>query len=245
MITVPYARFELVRLLRNRQFMIFAVGFPLVLYFLMAGPNRDEADFGDSGIPAPVYYMVSMVAWGTMMSMLSTGARIAGERSAGWNRQLRVTPLTGRAYLLTKLATGFAMAGIAMVTLYASGVVLGVRLDGGRWVTMTALILVGLLPFAALGVLMGHRLSIDAVGPVMGGGVGLLAFVSGFWFPSDPGSTLDDVGRQLPSYWLVQAGHVGIGGDAWPLHGWIVLVTWTALLSLLAIRAYLGDTDRL
>jgi ABC-2 type transport system permease protein len=50
---------------------------------------------------------------------------------------------------------------------------------------MTGLILVGLLPFAALGVLLGHLLTPDTIGPAAGGLVSLLALVSGTWFPLD------------------------------------------------------------
>jgi len=244
MSALAYARFELRRTLRNGRFLSFALGFPLVLFFLIAGPQRDEHDLSGSGLSAPVFYMVSMAAWGTMMSMLSTGARIAGERAVGWNRQLRITPLSARSYLATKVATAYAMALLAMLSLYVAGAILGVRLEAGRWILMSLLILVGLVPFAALGVLLGHAVSVDSVGPAMGGGVGILAFVSGFWFPLDQGSFLYDLGRQLPSYWLVQAGHVGLGGDGWPTHAWIVLVAWTVVLTALAARAYRRDTGR-
>ena len=102
--SATYMRFELLRMLRNRRFFIFSLGFPLVLFYLIAGPNRDDLDFGGTGISAPVYYMVGLVAFGTMNAMLASGARIAAERSAGWNRQLRITPLSARAYLRTKVA---------------------------------------------------------------------------------------------------------------------------------------------
>ena len=38
-----------------------------------------------------------------MGAVLAGGARIAVDRSAGWNRQLRLTPLAPRAYLATKM----------------------------------------------------------------------------------------------------------------------------------------------
>ena len=82
-----YTRFELLRTLRNRRFLIFALGFPIVLYFLIATPNRDEQDIGGSGLSAPLYFMISLISFGAMTGMLAMGGRIADERSAGWNRQ--------------------------------------------------------------------------------------------------------------------------------------------------------------
>jgi ABC-2 type transport system permease protein len=35
-----YLRYELLRPFRNGHFFIFSIGFSLILYFLIAGPNR-------------------------------------------------------------------------------------------------------------------------------------------------------------------------------------------------------------
>ena len=43
--------------------------------------------------------MIGLTAFGTMNTVLSTGARIAVERTAGWNRQLRLTPAVGAGVL--------------------------------------------------------------------------------------------------------------------------------------------------
>ena len=69
-------------------------------------------DLGGTGLSAPLYFMVGLAAFGTMNAMLSTGARIAGERAVGWNRQLRITPLSTRTYFRAKVLTGYLMAAI-------------------------------------------------------------------------------------------------------------------------------------
>lgn len=241
---LAYTRFEVVRTLRNWRLLVFSLGFPLIIYFAIAGPNRQVDDFGATGISLPLYYMVGLVAFGTMMSLISTGARIATERTDGWTRQLRVTPLSARAYLTAKVVTGYVMALPAMTVLFGSGLLLGVRLPAGRWLQMTALILVGLVPFAALGVLVGHLLTADTIGPAAGGLVSVLALVSGTWFPLGDG-VLHDIAQYLPSYWLVQASHVSLGGAAWPATGWLVVAVWATLLSVLARGAFRRDTERI
>ena len=241
---ISYTRFELLRTFRNRRFFVFSLGFPLLLYFIIAGPNRHDANFAGSGISAPLYYMVGLASFGTMSAMLSTGARIAGERQVGWNRQLRLTPLRPRAYLRAKVITAYLMALVTLTLLYVSGASLGVSLPAREWLEMTLLILVGLVPFAALGILIGHLVTVDTIGPVMGGTVSLLALVSGTWFPITGSGFLHDLAQNLPSYWLVQASHVSFGGDAWSARGWIVVVAWTVVLVWLARRAYRRDTAR-
>lgn len=238
-----YTRYELIRAFRNRRFFLFSLVFPLILYFVIAAPNRASHDFSGSGIPAPLYYMVGLATFGTMTSMVSTGTRIAGERQAGWTRQLRITPLAPLAYLRAKVLTAYAMAALSLASLYLSGAILGVSLTAGTWLAMTGLIIVGLLPFAALGITLGHLLNVDAIGPAMGGTVSLLALVSGTWFPVTHG-LLHDIGQALPSYWLVQAGRISLHNHSWGLTAWTVVIGWTAVLTAIAALAYRRDTAR-
>lgn len=239
-----YTRYELLRTLRNRRFFFLSLGFPLVLYFLIAGSSRNVHNVGNTGLSAPLYFMVGMVSFGTMGAMLSCGARIATERAVGWNRQLRISPLSTRAYLRAKVLTAYLMALLSMAVLYAAGISLGVSMPLSHWLEMTLLILVCLVPFAALGIAIGHVLTPESVGPAMGGGVALLAFLGGTWFPIPSHGFLHDVGQLLPSYWLVQASHIALGGHPMGTQGWAVIIVWTAVLAVLARGAYRRDTGR-
>ena len=100
-----------------------------------------------------------------------------------------------------------------------------------------------LIPFAALGILVGHLLNADSIGPALGGGTALFALLGGVWFPIGSG-LMHDVAQALPSYWLVQASRVAIGGESWGLRGWIVIAAWSVVLAVLAARAYRRDTKR-
>lgn len=237
-----YLRYELLRTLRNRRFFIFTLAFPLVFFYLIAGANRHQ-ELG--GIPFPTYYLAGMASFGTMMAMISAGGRIASERQAGWNRQLRLTPLTPRQYFRAKVATGYMMAVITLVLLFVAGLTLGVHLEAGRVANMAGLVAVGLIPFAALGIFVGHMFTPDSIGPVLGGGVSILAFLGGAWGPI--GGThgfMHDVSLGTPTYWLVQAGHTLVGQKAWDGTGWLVIGIWTVVLAALAARAYQRDTKR-
>ena len=141
-------------------------------------------DLGGTGISAPLYFMVGLAAFGTMSAMLSSGARIAGEREVGWNRQLRITPLSTRTYFRAKVLTGYVMALTSLAAaLRRRARPLGVSLSAREWLGMTGLILVGLMPFAAVGIVLGHLLTVDSIGPVIGGLTALLAILGGTWFP--------------------------------------------------------------
>jgi ABC-2 type transport system permease protein len=239
-----YTRYELLRLFRNRRFFLFSLGCPLLLYFLIAVPNRNVHDLGGSGISAPLYLMVGLVAFGTMNGVMSVGARISAERVFGWNRQLRVTPLSVRAYFRSKVLSAYVSALITIALLYASGMLLGVQLSAGIWLRMTGLLLIGLVPFTALGVVMGHLLSSDTIGPALGGLTALFAFLGGVWFPIGSNGVMHDIASGLPSYWLVQASRLEVGAHGWPTTGWIVMALWTLGAVGLARWAFRHDTKR-
>jgi len=216
--SAAYLRFELLRTLRNKRVLIFSMGFPIALYLLIATPNRNEHNLNGSGISAPLYFMIGLAAFGTMNAVLSIGSRIAAERTAGWNRQLRITPLTTRQYFRAKVATSYALALASLLALYVAGM--------------------------ALGVLMGHLLTADSVGPAIGGITAFFAFLGGSWFPLTSG-VIRDIGSQLPSYWVVQASRAGLGAPhPWGSHGWAVIAIWSAVLIVLAGQAYQRDTKR-
>ena len=246
--SLTYARYELLRTFRNGRFFIFSLVFPLIMYLLIAGPNRNVHNLGQTdsfaGYFAPLSYMVSLAAWGGMTAVIAGGARIAAERSVGWNRQLRLTPLSTRNYFRTKVATGYLMALVSLALLYLSGVMLGVRLPADKWLQMTGLILVALIPFAAIGIFMGHVLTVDSMGPALGGVTAVLAFLGGTWFPITGGGFFRVLAECLPSYWLVQAGRVGLGGQVWNGTAWLCIAVWTAVFAFLAMKAYQRDTKR-
>jgi len=236
-----YLRYELLRAFRNKRFLLFSLGFPLLLFFLVAGPNKHERL---NGINFATYYMVGMLSWGSMTAIVGGGARIAAERSVNWHRQLRITPLSARTYFTAKIVSCYALASISIVLLCSAGSLMGVRLSATRWLELTGYVLVGLVPFAVLGVILGHVLNVDSLGPAVGGVTSLFAILGGAWGPLASSGFMHAVVQLLPSYWLVQAGHTVVGGGAWPAKAWLVLAAWTIVGIRVAVRVYRKDTQR-
>ena len=150
-------------------------------------------------------------AWGTMAAVIAGGARIAAERAIGWNRQLRVSPLRCGPTSRPSWPPATSSRWSASPCCTSPAPPLGVRLSAGHWLEMTVLILIGLIPFAVLGILLGHLLTIDSMGPAIGGhhrrcspssaGPGVRRPTAGWLFA---------VVKCLPSYWLVQAAKTGV-----------------------------------
>jgi ABC-2 type transport system permease protein len=239
--SLTYTRYEVLRTLRNRRFFIFSLIFPLVLFYVVAGENRHAHV---DGIGFPLYYMTGMIAFGTMMAVVAGGARIALERSLGWARQMRTTPLSLRGYFGAKIASSYVMAVISLVLISLAGLSLGVHLGVTHWALLASLVLVGIAPFAVLGIVMGNLLGADSMGPALGGVVTLFALLGGAFGQIFTSGVMHEIMKVLPSYWLVHASTSAFSGTSWPLEGWVVIVAWTAGFALLARLAYRRDTGR-
>jgi ABC-2 type transport system permease protein len=240
MSTLTYTGYELKRTFRNRRFFFFSLGFPLLLFFTIGGSGRGTNIA--PGVSFVEYYMVGMAGWGAMTAVIAGGGRISVERAAGWVRLLKLTPLSVVGYFRAKIVTSYLMAMLSLALLFAAGASLGVRLPAAQWLQMAGLILVALVPMAILGILLGHLLNPDSMGPVLGGLSSLLAFVGGSWFL--PSGWLATLGQYLPSYWLTQAGRLTVLGESWPAKGWLVIAAWSVVLTALASRVYRREESR-
>jgi len=242
MTSTIYLRYEVLRNFRNWRFLLLSLVFPLVLYLSVASANRHATI---NGIAFTVYFMAAMATLGTMASVVSSAAVIAADRSTGWTRQMRITPLTVGTYFSARVLNGYLRAVLTIVLAGLAGTALGVRLSATEWVTVVGLLLVGLIPFAVLGILLGHLLNADSSAVAMGGIVTLFALLGGVYgFQIAKSGPMFQVIKAIPSYWLVQAAKAAIGHGGWPAEGWIVIAVWTVLLAALAVLVYQRDTHR-
>lgn len=238
-----YMLSEVRRTVRNKRFLIFAIGLPLVLFFVISSSAEDGSRL-DSLTVTP-YIMVSMATFGAMSGVFSTGGRIALERSLGWNRQLRLTALTGRQYVAGKAVTGFAVAVPALLAVFLAGAVKGVSLGAGRWTAIGASVLLALLPICALGIWLGYVIRADNQQAVSGGVYSLLGLLGGLWVPIETFPRwVQDGAQALPVVWVAKAGRAAAQGSWVGWHGLLVLLAWTAVLAALAARAYDRDSAR-
>ena len=98
-------KLEIVRTLRNRRFMFFSVIYPAILFLIISGPAKKTDVVPGTALTMQLYYMVAMASFGSLTSVLmGNSERIAKERENGWVRQLRLTALPGRGYVLAKIA---------------------------------------------------------------------------------------------------------------------------------------------
>jgi ABC-2 type transport system permease protein len=236
-----HVRYEILRTLRNPLTLGFTLGLPLVVFLAIAGTNRHGTL---QGISVTLYFMGAMAAYGAMLAAVQPGARIALDRSKGWTRQLRITPLRSGIYFFAKILAAYLVVLVILSALFVAGTALGAHMAGVRWLELAALLLIGLAPFVVLGIALGHLLTPASLSAVVGGLVAVLAMLGGAFGPLFTHGAMLSLVKLLPSYWLVQASRVSVGGGGWPVEAWLVVLSWTAAMILLALAAYRRDTAR-
>jgi ABC-2 type transport system permease protein len=240
--TTTYLLTELKRSYRNPRYLLFTIGMPVVL-FLVIGNGFDQRVGGVSG---QTWYMINMGIFGCTGAALGIGARIAVERDAGWNRQLRLTPLPPLGYVLAKVATGMLMALPAILLVDLAGRLTGkVELTAAQWAEVIGLGWVAVLPMAVVGVGIGYLARGDSAQAVNGGLVMLLSMFGGLWFPIDDAPTwLTSIAHAMPTYWITKITRAPLSHD-WPTTaGWLVLLGWAVVAARIAARRYGRDDLR-
>jgi ABC-2 type transport system permease protein len=229
-----YVRLELRRLARMPGMLILAVLMPLLSYLVFT--NLDGLT-GQDKDAAATYTMISMAGYGAIGALLNYASGVVVDRSTGWMRQLRLTPLSPVRVVVGKGLAAMVTAIVPVLALCAAAVAVnGVRLDAAQWLAIVPLLWFGALPFAMLGLGMGYFATAQTVQPL-----NLLVYLGmsvtgGLWLPLPAlPDWLAAVGRWLPTYayadmsWQVAFGGTPTVTDVLTLAGWMVAFTGLAV----------------
>ena len=209
-----YLRLEIERQLRNRRYVVFTIAFPVILYVLYTGIFTDGTDGLVGGLAWPVYFLVSMASYGAIGASMSQANPIAAERASGWTRQLRVTPLPGAAYVLTKLVAAICLTVPALVLVSAAGLAVNhVDLAPLTWLDLIASLAIASMPFAAFGLLIGYVFDSESAQGAMVLTFFTMAILGGLFAPVESFPTmLATIAHVLPSYHLAAIGRAAAAG---------------------------------
>lgn len=243
---LAFGRFEVVRLLRSWRFLLMTVGFPVVFYMLFLGDRR-EGEVIAGTVAWRVYLMISMCSFGALVAGLTAaGGRLSSERSSGWARQLRVTPLPAWSYVATKVtATMIVILPVVALVEVVGATFGGVKLPASTWVELAVVLWVAALPFAVLGVLIGFSVSAETAFPVVTALMFVLGYFGGLFNPvsSMPGP-LRVVARALPSFHHAALGLDLVQGRVPQLQHWLVLAAYVVALSAAVLLRHRKEESR-
>ncbi len=234
---LEYIKLEVRRTLRDPGFVIFGTGMPVLMYLLFTnlggGAGPDDMEW-------KIASMVGMAAYGALGAAVGTGTGIAEDKSLGWLRQLRITPMPPRQVVLGRaLAGSVTVLPALLAVLAAGGLVNGVRLALWQWAALVALLWAGALPFTLLGIGNGYHLSAQTTGVVNVGCLMVLALAGGLWFPiaAFPG-WLRTIAEYTPANRFAYLGWSTTQGTAPGATTIAVLAGWLVVFGSYAVFSY-------
>jgi ABC-2 type transport system permease protein len=241
-------RYELTKLIRLPVFAIMTLAFPVVFYLMFGVALAGSRATGGRNIALPL--LGTYGAFGVIgAALFSFGVGVAVERAQGWFLVKRATPMPPLVYVLGKVGASMVFCGVIVVALALCGTLLaGVRLTAQQWLSLTTVLMLGSIPFCALGLAVGF-----AAGPNSAPGfVNLLhlpgAFAGGLWLPLEMlPAGVQSVGRWLPQAHLGQLALTTIGQaqNPRPLFNAAVLAVWTVVAVFAAVVAFKRDEGKL
>ena len=234
-------RLEITRVLRNRRTLFFILVFPSLFFFIFGLGNKGARAGGDVAL---AYIMISMAVYGAMVGNTSGGASVALERSLGWSRQLRLTPLRPVAYVSMKVLTSMTLGLIAIVGTFTVGFFNGVHMPPSVWLMSGLAAWACSFVFAAFGLFIGFLVPAENVMQFVGPLLAVMAMLGGLFIP------LSQLPRKFQTFaeftpmfgvgQLARAPLVG-GATAWAVGS---VVVWTLVFGLGAMMLFRRDTGR-
>jgi len=229
---IAFLRFELVRTLRNVRFLVMLVAFPVLIYLIYAKQHGMS-----QGLTVATLLLVSMAVYSGMGSaMFASGPQLARERQNGWMRQLRISPISTRGWFAAKLVQAILMIIPGLAVLMVLALTYGhVHLAAGRLGELLAVLVLGTIPFCALGLVIGLLFDTQTAQVAQMITLLVMAFLGGIFIQwSDLPHGMQLIGKLLPSYHLAQLGWNAAAGLPLAMSDVAALAAWTAALGLIA-----------
>ncbi|MDQ0415999.1 ABC-2 type transport system permease protein [Croceifilum oryzae] len=204
------SKIELLRTFRNRKSIFFTLLMPIIFYFIMSQNGAEKM----GGVEWKAYFLISMTAYGLMgSSIFNLSLRLVQERTQGWSHQLKITPLPPSTYFAAKVSVQLLVNLGQIVVMFLVGhFANSVELTAGQWIGAGFWLLLGSVPFLAIGTLLGTMDKVETaqiVNQIVTLG---LSFLGGIFYPMSlfP-EWLRKFGELTPSYLM--------GNGAWNILG--------------------------
>lgn len=230
------ARFESLRMFRVLGFSIPFLVLPAALYLLFGVVLFGEAVRNDPA--AGKFLFAAFAVFGVMgPGMFGFGATVATEREQGLLTLKRALPAPPASYLLAKLLMTMLFALTVMATMIPAALLLGhLPLTFAQCASVTAINILGSLPFCAIGLFIGTRVSGKAAIAFVNLIYVPMMHISGLFYPLP--KFLRTVSPVWPTYHLQQLVFAALGMPAYGSAAVHVafLAAVTAILTALSVR---------
>jgi ABC-2 type transport system permease protein len=238
-------KYEFLKLSRLPAYVIPTIAFPLMFYtiFGLAFGGRSSGS-----LTVATYLIATMGAFGVIgASMFGLGVGVAGERGQGWLTVKRASPMPLATYFGAKVLMAMIVSAIIVVLLFLLGFVFGhVRLPAAQWLALGGSLVLGAVPFCALGLAIGYLAGPNSAPPIVNMIYLPMSFGSGLWMPLEMlPHFVQRSAPALPPYHLARLalGTVGLDPGSASVHA-VALAGYTVGFLGLAVIGYLRDEGK-
>jgi ABC-2 type transport system permease protein len=235
------ARYEFLRLVRTRSFALSVIGFPVVFYIFFALVMNRGQHIGNVSVAK--YMLAGYAVFGMVgASLFGIGVGLCSEIAAGWLDLKRASPMPPAAYLLAKCCSAMVFGVIIVSLLTGLGIAFGgVSLTGIEFSRMIGITIVGVIPFACMGMALAMLVPFNSA-PGIANMIYLpMSFCGGLWIPIMMlPHILQKFALLLPTYHLAQLvlsafGYASAGSNS---SHWLGLLGFTLVVLGIASIAY-------
>ncbi len=227
-------KMEIVRVLRNRYFVFWSLVMPILFYYIFTNVvntnPQDEAAW-------QAHYLMSMTVFSVMgSSMMTLGIRMVQERLQGWSTFMRITPLSDSVYFAAQMVGQSVIHLFSITIIFIAGALINnIALTAIEWVMSGLWILLGSLPFLAIGTLIGLMKKVETAAGVSNVLYMVLAVSGGLWMPLEiMPKVMQNVAQWLPSYHYGNGVWEIVRGGAPEWKNILLLVTYLVLFMVLS-----------
>jgi ABC-2 type transport system permease protein len=239
---------EFLKLWRVPAFSATSLLLPIVFYAFI-GIGQASQKLQGTDVTFGAYFLASMAVYAVANVMIfSFGISVATERGMKTDLLMRATPLPPMVYLLSKCITAIFFAALTLAVLFPFAYIAGgVRLEGVAWLTLASRVLLGSIPFIALGFAIGYLAGPNSAVAVINLIYLPTAFASGLFFPKQllP-EIVQHISPYLPLYRFGQLGWDAVGAPTSEsvTTDWLYLAGYGVLFFVLALWAYRREESR-
>ena len=241
------SRAELLKQIRLPAYVLPTLLFPAMFYVVFG------LAFGGNPLPGTsttmsAYLVATYGAFGIIgAALFGIGIGVATERAQGWLTLKRASPMPPLAYFGAKVMMAMLFGAIITGVLALLAVTMGnVRLPIASWSALFAALVLGAIPFCALGCAIGYL-----AGPNSAPAITNLVYLptslaSGLWIPLEVmPKAIREFAPFLPPYHLSRLALRTLGADSSSALGHMAaLAGFTVLFLALALWAYRRDEGK-
>jgi ABC-2 type transport system permease protein len=242
------AKYEFLKYLRLRVYTASLLSFPIMFYVLFGLVLYAHEAIGNTRIPT--YMIATYGTFGVMgASLFGTASGLASDRGLGWLQVKRASPMPPFAYFAAKIVTSMIFSTTIVLALFLLGYAFGgVRIPVIDFARLLATLVIGSLPFSAMGLAVGYFAGPNSA-PAMINLIYLpMSFCSGLWMPiMFLPKIVQKIALVMPPYHLSQLalGAVGVGPRESIATHWEVLLAFTMICLGVARVGFQRDQEKM